>query len=136
MQAQNPQYERYIAHSIALVHLTGKTLLYSVARQELQITNIVVPMLQHTDGISSRDITTYTKETRPLSRRKRDTMLKLVTLSATHSTLTSWFLTSGRIPQTSRYVLDTTLPPLHHLPYFASLRNPAASLYSIENFFC
>ena len=109
-----------------------KILLYSITNEVNQTADIAAPMPGHTSHPTSRGLTTYTKKTRPLSQRLQGTMLMLVTLCVTCSISMSWFLTSRIISQTSRYVPDVALPPLHHLPYFACLRNGPASLSILE----
>ena len=123
--------------SMIYFHATSnrKILLYSITNEVNQTADIAAPMPGHTSHPTSRGLTTYTKKTRLLLQRLQGTMLMLVTLCATCSISTSWFLTSGIISQTSRYVPDVALPSLHHLPYFARLRNSSPSLNSIEIFF-
>ena len=120
--------------SMIYFHATSnrKILLYSITNEVNQTADIAAPMPGHTSHPTSRGLTTYTKKTRPLSQRLQGTMLMLVTLCATCSISMSWFLTSGIISQTSRYVPDVALPPLHHLPYFACLHSGPASLSILE----
>ena len=111
-----------------------KTLFHSVTNEVNPTADIAVPMPGHMSHLISRNLTTYTKNTKPLLQRLRGTMLMLVTLCVTRSTSTSWFLTSGMIAQTSRYVPDLALPPLYHLPPFTCLRNCPASLSILAKF--
>ena len=63
---------------------------------------------------------------------QRAAMSNMMAQSVANSTTKSWILTSATIFQTSRYVHDAVLPPLHHLPCFTCLWNGPTSLHDLE----